>query len=547
MSTIQNVIKLSDKTALVVPDLNLSITYNHLNAIVYHLQSMFNNPVSPLFNKGSKRQLKIATSMPNGLEFISSFLSITTTGNIISPLNPSLTKNEISNFLIDLQADAIIVPRYAHLKYNSDLILAIKEVVKPLIVEIWYDSARKLLQFEIFSNNNLTSIYNSIIDKPNIPPYDSNEHLIGSGAKDDIALILFTSGTTGKPKKVGLTHSNLTCSQLNIIRSYKLRSNDINYLIMPLFHIHGLQILFSSLSSNGCVIIPNKFSARKFYPDFKKYQFNWFSAVPTMHLILLNLNIPNDIKGKLRFMRSCSSALSPTILEKLENKFGCPVVEAYGMTEASHQVTSNNLPFHGKIKRMPGTVGIPQGSVEIMIINSNSSSTTTTIEKLEHDQIGEVAVSGDNLTLGYINNDDANRASFFTYLGKVFFKTGDLGTIDNEGRLTLKGRMKEIINRGGEKISPIEIDYILSSNDKIKEVVTFGAPDLKYGQIVQCALVLQDNVNGDENEFKNWLVGKIASFKIPDKFYIVKELPKSATGKIQRRTMSEIFSSKSKV
>ncbi|ESW96363.1 hypothetical protein KL918_000316 [Ogataea parapolymorpha] len=539
--SLQSLIQVSNKTAVIVPESKLELSYSQLNNIVYHLQSIFTNSVSPLTDKGSQKQLRIATCLPNGLELIASFLAITTAGNVITPLNPKYTRSEFLGYLSDLETDAVIVPRYGHLKPDSEIVSAARATpTKPFIIEIWYDTARSLLQYEIFHAQTLASMYNSVIDKSGLPPEEAGNHMPGLARNSDIALILFTSGTTGKAKKVPLTHSNLTSSMMNIIKSYKLRSRDRNYVIMPLFHIHGLQVLLASLASQGSVVVPNRFSASMFYPHLREWNFSWYSAVPTIHIILLNRRLPKELKGKLRFIRSCSSSLPPTVFTELESNFGCPVVEAYGMTEASHQVTSNNIPFHGKISRKAGTVGIPQGSVEVIIIDESEAI-------LNKCQVGQVAISGPNVTLGYLQNETANKESFFNFQGKRFFKTGDLGMFDNEGRLVLKGRIKEIINKGGEKISPVEIDSVVSSHEKVKECVSFGYPDKKYGENIGCGIVCKNGASLTETELRTWLQDRLASFKLPQKIFIVQELPKSPTGKMNRRLMSQIFGLEAKV
>ncbi|KAH3668900.1 hypothetical protein OGAPHI_002655 [Ogataea philodendri] len=538
--SIQSSLKISDKTALILPDDDLCVSYEHLNGLVHHLHSLFTNSVSPLYNKGSNSQLKVAICLPNGLDFVVSFLAITTTGNVAAPFDPHSAQAELTAYFSDLEIDAVIVPRYAHLDRNSSPVSAARNINECLVVEVWYDLARQLLQFEIFDPHSLKSIYNSVIDKPALLPPNFKGSMIGTASKDKLALVLFTSGTTGKAKSVPLTQSNLTSSMMNIIESYRLRSRDRNYVIMPLYHIHGLQILMSTLASEGTAIIPDRFHASKFYPHFTKWKFNWYSAVPTIHYILLRGPIPEEIKGKLRFIRSSSSSLSLSIFEQLESKFGCPVVEAYGMTEASHQVTSNNLPFHGKIRRQAGTVGIPQGSVKLLIINDAN-------QTLGQYQTGQVAISGPNVTAGYLNDESANKNSYFNHDGRTYFKTGDLGMLDDNGRLCLKGRLKEVINKGGEKISPLDIETALSNHECVEESVAYAVPDEKYGQTINCAVVLKEGASASANELISWLNDKISAFKIPQKLFLVKQLPKTTTGKIQRNKMAEIFGAKIKV
>ncbi|KAJ9050620.1 Peroxisomal-coenzyme A synthetase [Entomophthora muscae] len=316
----------------------------------------------------------------------------------------------------------------------------------------------------------------------------------------------------------------------NIVNTYQLNTNDTSYIVMPLFHVHGLiGALLSTLLSGGCAVIPPKFSASIFWKDFAKYGCTWYSAVPTIHQVLLTVASPP--KGITpRFIRSCSSSLAPATFSQLEEKFKAPVLEAYAMTEAAHQMTSNPLP---PAARKPGSVGIPQG-VQVRILD----------QKGEQVEEGEVCIRGINVTKGYLNNPEAN-ASSFTQDG--YFRTGDQGKLDSEGYLFLTGRIKELINRGGEKISPLELDSVLLSHPDVAEAVAFGVPDTKYGQEVHAVIRLRDGCRPDELALRKHCLVSLAEFKVPKKFYFTANLPKTATGKIQRRKMVDHFFNKAKL
>ncbi|CAG8439889.1 6857_t:CDS:10 [Diversispora eburnea] len=385
----------------------------------------------------------ISIILPNSLEFIISFLATTLLRNIAAPLNPNYTENEFKFYFDDSKSKVVVVPS-GWSQQNKAAIKASKKF-NMVIIEIKWDHLRKEIKLEI--------------PKQKVNP-------------NDVALLLHTSGTTGRPKGVPLTHKNITTTMKNIIKTYQLNSNDCTLLVMPLFHVHGLiGGTLSTLLSGGIVVIPEKFSAKKFWNDFLDYNCTWYTAVPTIHQILLLHPFPSQGVPKLRFIRSCSSSLAPSTLFKLEQIFHVPVLEAYAMTEASHQMTSNPLP---PLKHKPGSVGIPQG-VQITILDENGKPTKE----------GEVCIKGENVTLGYLNNPSAN-ASSFTSDG--WFRTGDQGKFDNEGYLFLTGRIKELINRGGEKISPLEIDSVLLSHPIISEAVSFAVPDKIYGQEVHAAI-----------------------------------------------------------
>lgn len=327
-----------------------------------------------------------------------------------------------------------------------------------------------------------------------------------------------------------------------------MTAKDRTMLVMPLFHVHGLLCaLLAPLYSGGSMIVPPKFSASDFWQDFITHGANWYTAVPTIHQILLKGPAPTPLP-KIRFIRSCSSPLSPTVFYQLEEKFGAPVLEAYAMTEAAHQMTSNPPP---PAKRKPGTVGLGQG-VEVKILDDAG-------DELPQGSAGEICIKGENITKGYLNNAAAN-ADAFTKTG--YFRTGDQGKKDEDGYIVITGRLKELINKGGEKISPIELDNVLACHPAIAEVVSFAVPDELYGQEIAVAVVVKPGASLTQDGLKTWASEKLAKFKIPKKvshhlsaliiryvvlghtdslfqIYFTEVMPKTATGKIQRRIVAE--------
>lgn len=318
----------------------------------------------------------------------------------------------------------------------------------------------------------------------------------------------------------------------NIIGTYELSASDTSYLVMPLFHVHGLMAgLLSALAAGGCVVLPKggKFSAQVFWKDVKELGATWYTAVPTMHQILLARAAESkDHEGVgLRFIRSCSASLAAPVLEQLEQTFKAPVLEAYAMTEAAHQMTSNPLPKHGPHK--PGTVG--KGvNVEIAILSPEG-------KELPVGEVGEVCIKGQNVTPGYHNRPEANVEAF----AHGWFHTGDQGRLDSDGYLTLTGRLKELINRGGEKISPLEVDSALLSCESVAEAVAFAAPHEKYGEEVNAAVVLKPGAKATETDILEVAKKLLGDFKLPKQLFFTDTLPKTATGKIQRRFVAEHF------
>jgi acyl-CoA synthetase (AMP-forming)/AMP-acid ligase II len=345
---------------------------------------------------------------------------------------------------------------------------------------------------------------------------------------DDIALVLHTSGTTSRPKIVPLSHRNLRASAQSIQGVLALAPMDRALNVMPLFHIHGLVAgLLAPLSAGGSVICTPGFNARDFFPWMMEGRPTWYTAVPTMHQTVLT-RAPQQrecIEARpLRFLRSSSAALPASVLRQLEATFGAPVIEAYGMTEAAHQMACNPLPPRD---RKPGSVGVAAGP-EVAIMNEAGS-------LLPPGQIGEIVIRGPNVTSGYKNNDTANAEAF----SHGWFRTGDQGVVDEDGYFRLTGRLKEIINRGGEKISPREVDEVLLDHPAVAQVVTFAVPHAKLGEDVAAAIVLRENAEADEKSIRAFASERLADMKVPRKIVFLDEIPKGATGKLQRIGLAE--------
>jgi acyl-CoA synthetase (AMP-forming)/AMP-acid ligase II len=345
----------------------------------------------------------------------------------------------------------------------------------------------------------------------------------GFAQTDDIALILHTSGTTSRPKIVPLTHRNVCASARNISATLKLTKDDRELHVMPLFHIHGLIAgVLAPMAVGSQIFCTPGFNALKFFTWMKECKPTWYTAVPTMHQTILaraagNMEVIRE--NPLRFIRSSSSSMPTQVIAELERVFNAPLIESYGMTEASHQMASNPLP---PAKRIPGSVGIAAGP-EVSIMDNEG-------KLLAPGAVGEVVIRGENVTLGYENNPKANAEAFVS----GWFRTGDQGMLSGDGYLTLTGRLKEIINRGGEKISPLEIDEVLMDHPAVMQVVTFAMPHEKLGEDVAAAVVLREGKSLTERELRDFAATRLADFKVPKKILFMAEIPKGATGKLQR-------------
>ena len=345
----------------------------------------------------------------------------------------------------------------------------------------------------------------------------------GMAGPDDIALLLHTSGTTSRPKLVPLLHRNVCATAENIRQTLRLGRTDRCLNIMPLFHIHGLMAcVLSTLHAGGSVYCAPGFNALKV-----------FGGSPTpiragtrrcRRCTRRSWHVPHATTRSsrgcgLRFIRSSSAALPTRVMAELEDLFAAPVVEAYAMTEAAHQMTCNPLP---PAPRKPGTVGVAAGP-DVSVMDAGG-------HLLAPGEEGEIVIRGPNVTPGYENNEAANREAFT----HGWFRTGDQGFRDEDGYLTITGRLKEIINRGGEKISPREVDEVLMDHPAVQQVVTFAMPHPKLGEEVAAAVVLREGAEAGPGDVRAFAAGRLAGFKVPRRVVVLDEIPKGPTGKLRR-------------
>ena len=468
------------------------------------LRSQAERTVVALNRLGIGRNDRVAIVLPNGPEMASAFVSIAA-GATTAPLNPAYRREEFDFYLSDLRTRALVVERGS----ESAVVEAASAQEIP-VLELAADPADPAGRFELIGR-----------DSP----------LSGAGGmaeSDDIALILHTSGTTSRPKIVPLSHANVCASAHNIRSTLALETSDRCLNVMPLFHIHGLMAaILASVSAGASVFCTPGFNALRFFAWLEGAEPSWYTAVPTMHQAVLARAERNSeiVAGaRLRFVRSSSSSLPPQVMKALEETFRAPVIEAYAMTEAAHQMTSNPLP---PLPRKPGSVGVAAGP-EVAVMDVQGALLGT-------GQVGELVIRGPNVTGGYESNPEANAACFTN----GWFRTGDQGVIDGEGYVTITGRLKEIINRGGEKISPREVDDALMDHPAIEQVVTFAMPHAKLGEDVAAAVVLREGAEAEEREIRRFAAERLADFKVPRKIVFLEEIPKGATGKLQRIGLAE--------
>jgi acyl-CoA synthetase (AMP-forming)/AMP-acid ligase II len=462
------------------------------------LRDQIESTVAQLNRLGVGREDAVAIVLPNGPEMAAAFLAVAA-GATAAPLNPAYRAEEFEFYLRDLQAELLIVPEAV-----ESPVLGVAERLGVAAVGLRSDPSGAAGRFELRGTGT-----GRAAARP------------GLAQAEDTALVLHTSGTTSRPKIVPLSHANLTSSAAHIAETLRLAPDDGCLNVMPLFHIHGLvAAVLSSLGVGASVHCTPGFNALRFSSWLEEARPSWYTAVPTMHqAILSRVRRSAEPRARLRFVRSSSASLAPQLMAELEQVFGAPVIEAYGMTEAAHQMASNPLPPG---TRKAGSVG-PAAGPRISIMDEHG-------KPLPAGEPGEVAICGPNVIRGYRNNPQAN-ASAFT---DGWFRTGDQGVLDEQGYLRLTGRLKEIINRGGEKISPREVDEVLLDHPAVAQVVTFAMPHDKLGEEVAAAVVLNPGTSASEAELRAFVSARLADFKVPRKLLFLEEIPKGPTGKLQR-------------
>jgi acyl-CoA synthetase (AMP-forming)/AMP-acid ligase II len=484
-----------DAVALSAPG-RRPLTHGQLRALVTDTRA-------GLARLGVGRGDRVAIVLDNGPEMAASFLAVASAA-ASAPLNPAYRAEEFEFYLTDLRARLLIVAQGST--------SAAVDVARRLVIPI----------------ADLVVAPDAPAGQFTLEPREADRRFeaparAGPAEADDIAMVLHTSGTTSRPKIVPLSVANLAASAAHIRTTLRFTPSDIGLNIMPLFHIHGLVAgVLAPVSAGSQVFCTPGFHALRFFGWMEEARPTWYTAVPTMHqAILARARTHADVIARhpLRFLRSSSSSMPPQVIRDLEATFGAPLIEAYGMTEAAHQMASNPLP---PAVRKPGTVGMAAGP-EMAIMGADG-------RLLGPGEVGEIVIRGPNVTAGYESNAAANAEAF----QGGWFRTGDEGVADDEGYLRITGRLKEIINRGGEKISPREVDEILMDHPAVAQVVCFGMPHPKLGEEVAAVVVLRDGHAATEHELQGFVSQHAADFKVPRKILFMDEIPKGATGKLQR-------------
>ena len=473
--------------ALVVPESGVSLSYAAL-------QRSIDRAAGRLTALGVRPGDRIALVAANGPALVIAFLAVVASGAAAAPLNPALGVGELRAELTDLGSSCLL-----HDGSASAGAAAADAGVTASVMGL----EDGLLHIDGLAGD----------------PLDA------AGDADALALLLHTSGTTSKPKTVPIRQRNLVASTGAVTETYGLTGDDVTMCVMPLFHVHGLvAAVLATLATGGTVVLP-RFRPSSFWDDVARHGATWYTAVPTIHARLLTRagELAQRPEHHLRFVRSCSAPLPAVLWQRYEDAIGVPLVEAYGMTEAAHQMASNPLPPG---ERQPGTVGRATG-VEIAVLDDDW-------QPLAPGAPGEVAVRGPAVVDEYLGNPAATAESF----SGGWFRTGDVGKLSEGGYLTLVGRLKELINRAGEKISPYEVEDVLLAHPAVAEAAAYPVPDEKYGEQVGVVVVLTGEAT--PRELTAFCSDRLAAFKRPARVTILPEIPKGPTGKIQRRTLAAL-------
>ena len=484
-----------DATALVVNADRTPISYGSLAGLVDDLARQ-------LAGAGLRPGDRVGLRAPSGAEFVVGLFGASRAGLVAVPLDPALPSADQQARIQAAGARVVLVG-------DPDPAGTGDATLPSWPITVAAGDARVGLDTSVDPN----------------PPASAPEDL-----RPDDALIMFTGGTTGTPKMVPWTHDNIANSVRNVIATYKLGPDDATVAVMPLFHGHGLiATLLSTLTSGGTVLVParGRFSAHTFADDIRVARATWFTAVPTIHQILLDRGATEaGVAGApLRFLRSCSAALHSETAEALQARFAAPVLSAYGMTEATHQVASTV----DDEKMTAGLVGRPTG-VEFRIVGDDGRPCAA-------DGVGEIWVRGPTVVRGYLANPTATEQTFTD----GWLHTGDLGSLSAAGELTLRGRIKELINRGGEKISPERVEGVLASHPRVVEAAVFGVADRLYGETVAAVVVPDRSAPPTSAELTEYCRDRLAGFEVPASIEVVDELPRTAKGSVDRRAVAERF------
>ena len=451
--------------------------------------------------EGIHRGDLVALAIPNAEQLLLALLGVASVA-AAAPLDCKLAEPELRSRLLQLKPRAIVTP------FDPDpkLVRAAEATGTPLL-SLHYPSGRED-QPEI------------VLRRPRTAAPASRS------VAEDVVAVFQTSATTGVPKLAPLTPRNLATMMGNVQRSFGLRADDRFLCLMPLHHLSGLLSCLAQLSRGGMAICCNAFDPGQFLAWLEMYRPTWYLAGPAIHRAILQLvqERPDGFpQTSLRFIRSGTAAITPSLVEALERSLRVPVIHGYGMTEAG--VITSASSHH----RTPGSVGKSIGA-DVGIMAPDCSLLPCSVQ-------GEIVLRGEEVMHGYLDDPDANRAAFHN----GWFRTGDLGWLTPDGELFITGRLREMINRGGQKILPLEIDSVLAQHPAVEQTAAFAIPHPALGEDIAAAVVLRQGAVADETEMRSYLAARVGPARLPSRLFFVDEIPVTTTGKPSRQQLSQLF------
>ena len=456
---------------------------------------------SVLQQAGLSPGMHIALLMPNGIGTLASLLSCMANDYSVNPVNLLCTEDQMRYIIEHSEAHAFIVSQ----EWQARARALLKD--RPAMALLVMDPHRLAMP---------------VIEK-------AGKGLVMGPHPKELALLMYTSGTTGRPKGVMLTHGNLLSNAASISAEHQLTQADRVYAVLPLYHINAFGVtMMATLWHAGSLAMPPKFSATQFWAQVKEFECSWMNVVPTIISYLIDQGPTEQSRQvQLKFCRSASAPLPPEHHKAFEEMFGIGVIETMGLTETVAPSFSNPLdPAQRKI----GSVGRPSGC-EAFIADEHGG-------ELPSGQTGEVIIRGPNVTMGYFKNKEGTAAAFFP---DGWLRTGDLGQVDADGFFFITGRIKELIIKGGENIAPREIDEILLQHPSVLDAAAVGIPHKHYGQDIAACVILKEGQTTEANELIDWVKTQLGPFKTPSQIRLVADLPRGPSGKVQRLKLVDSF------
>jgi len=468
------------------------------------LDAMSNKFANALLAMGLKKGDRVCIFMQNSPEFVISHFGIIKAGGITVPLNVMYRRRELVHMVNDSGATIMVTS-----EVNLPYVLEVKNDLGPL---------KDIIVTSASAHETFKSFYKLLEESSDKPVNVLNKD-------DEVAVICYTSGTTGSAKGAMITHSNFISNIATLSELWELNERDRLMMALPMFHVHGLGIAVHGMVYCGyTMILLERFDAKRVMEGIEKYRCTVFMGVPTMYIKLLEMEDRRYDLSSMRLWTVGSAPMPVDAMEKFKEKYGFELLERYGMTETAVVIASN--PLRGK--RKPGSVGIPIPGVEVRIVDEDDNDLPT-------NEVGEIIVRGPNVMKGYWNRPQETDEAF----RNGWFHTGDLGKFDEEGYLHIVGRKKEMIISGGFKVFPREVEEVLHAHPKVKEVAVVGIPDPIRGESVKAFIVLKEGVTATERELDEYCRKNLAAFKVPRIYEFVTNIPRTPSGKVLNRLLSQ--------